>query len=159
MKKLKQVILDYLSQGLSRRRVALAIAAGLAIGIFPIYGPMSMLCLGLGWVTGLNATILLAGLYAMSFAKPLLILPFLLIGEWVFQADPMGISLVELARRFSMSPWATLAEFAWSLVHAIVGWLVILPLLFPLLYFTSLFLVRRVDAWRPRPSRAKSIQP
>ena len=158
MKKLKQIIREYLAKGLSQKRIAVAIAVGLSLGIFPIYGPMSLLCIGLGWATGLNAPILLAGVYAMTFAKPLLILPFLKIGEWVFQADPMGVSLVELTRRFSMSPGGTLAEFAWSFVHAMVGWLVTLPLLLPFLYFTSLSLVHGIDPWRSGHSHERTVQ-
>ena len=134
MKKLKKTILKYLKAGLSYSQVSWAMTLGVTLGLFPIYGLSSFMCLGLAWATRLNAPIMLAATYSMSFVKPLLIIPFLKLGEWLFQAEPMRIGLAALMQRFAESPWATLAEFGWSFVHALSGWLVVIPLLLPVLY-------------------------
>lgn len=155
MKKVKHIILRALTDGLSTRRVSLALAIGLSMGIFPIYGPVSMLCVLLAWVTRLNMPVMLGGVYAMALIKPLLILPFLRLGEWMFRADPMGISLVELSRRFSETPLSTLQAFSWSFLHAIAGWLAVLPLLIPLFYYTSKPIVLGID--RIRISRQQAV--
>lgn len=146
-KKLKSVILDFLSKGLSPRKISIGVALGICMGIFPIYGPITVICFGLAWILRLNAPLVVAGCYSMTFVKPVLILPFLKLGEWIFRADPMGISLTELTRQFFDAPFATLQEFAWSFLHAIVGWLSVLLLLMPVIYFITL---RIVHTWQHR---------
>ncbi|MCB1069670.1 MAG: hypothetical protein KDL31_04895 [Kiritimatiellae bacterium] len=86
--------------------------------------------------------------------KPLLILPFLRIGERLFQATPMPISLVELTRHFGEAPLATLQEFSWSFVHAITGWLVVSPLLLALI-FSILLAIFNLTSW-PWPGEGGS---
>lgn len=156
MRKLTQHISRCLKQGLRSEEIALAVAFGIAIGVFPIYGLTSVLCLGVAWVMRWNGPILFAGAYTMTLIKPLLILPFLRLGEWVFRVDPMPISLVELSRRFAETPLDTLGEFAWSFLHALAGWLVVLPILIPLLYRVCLVLVERLS---PTPSDRPSPTP
>lgn len=145
VKKIKQLSLGLLRIGLSPTRIAGTISAGIVLGIFPIYGPISLVCLGLAWLGRLNVPILLASYYSMAWLKPLLILPFLRAGEIVFAAEPMPISLVELGRRFSTDALGTLGEFGWSFVHALTGWLVTAPVLLMLLYPLALLLATR---WR-----------
>ncbi|MFT5473363.1 MAG: hypothetical protein ACI856_001695, partial [Kiritimatiellia bacterium] len=120
MKKLNTTILDYLKAGMSHRKISFAVALGIIIGIFPIYGLSSAMCLGLAWATRLNTPIMIASVYSMSFVKPLLIIPFIKLGEWIFQAQPMGITLASLTKRFAEAPLHTLAEFGWSFTHALV---------------------------------------
>ena len=147
MSRIKQVVLECLRSGLSPHKVAIALAVGICVGIFPIYGPFTLVCVALVWLGRLNAPIVFAGYYGMTFVKPLLIIPFLKLGEWVFQAEPMTISLTELARRFAVDAMGTLAEFGWSFIHATVGWLVTLPLLVLFLYGGSRFLI---NLWNKR---------
>ncbi|MFT7489164.1 MAG: hypothetical protein ACI9OU_001566 [Candidatus Promineifilaceae bacterium] len=150
LKRLKAIILDYLKAGMSHREVSLAVSLGIIIGIFPIYGLATAMCLGLAWATRLNAPIMMASVYSMSFVKPLLIIPFLKMGEWMFQADPMGIALADLMSGFAQAPLATLREFSWSFTHALVAWLAVIPILVPILYRLCLMIVRRLDGFRKR---------
>ena len=83
----------------------------------------------------------------MIFVKPLLILPFLKLGEEIFGAESMPISIQELWVRFSDQPMATLVEFSWSFLHATVGWLVVAPLIFLAAYPVVHALALR---WRPK---------
>lgn len=145
MNKLKHKALALLGKGRSPRSVSMAIAAGITLGIFPIYGPITLLCLMVAWLTRLNAPMMIAGLYTMTFVKPLLILPYLRLGEFLFRADPMPISLVELSRRFSESALGTLQEFGWSFAYATFGWLVTVPLLIAIFYSVSLALINRMN--------------
>lgn len=144
MRTLKHVIRTCLNKGLHPEDIALAVALGILMGVFPIYIPVSLLCLGAAWLTRLSGPILLAGVYTMTWVKPLLIVPFLRLGEWICGAEPLGISLVELFRRFAEAPLGTVGEFAWSFLHALVGWLVVLPILIPVLQRFCLMLLKRV---------------
>ena len=98
--------------------IAGAISFGIVMGVFPIYGPVSLLCLALAALFRLNLPTAFAAYYSMTFTKPILIIPFLRIGEFLFQADPMPLSLAQLTTRFVSDTLGTLSEFGWSFVHA-----------------------------------------
>lgn len=146
MKTLKSKALDTLRSGLGPRPAAIAIAAGVTLGVFPVYGPITLICLAVAWLARLNAPLMLAGLYTMTFVKPLLILPYLRLGEFLFGADPMPISLVELSRRFAEDAIGTFSEFGWSFAHAVSGWLITVPPLMAILYAASRLAIRQ---WYP----------
>lgn len=147
MKKLLAMIQHLLREGLSPERIALAVALGLTIGVFPIYSPMSLMVIFLAWLLKLNKPLSLAAYYSMTLVMPLLIIPFLRLGEWAARAETASIHLVELSRRFSETPMETLQEFGWSFAHAIFGWALIAPILTGLLYALILRLGRR---WQER---------
>ncbi|MFT5122586.1 MAG: hypothetical protein ACI9TH_000298 [Kiritimatiellia bacterium] len=128
-RKLKELALKLLKDGLSPGKIALGIAVGIAIGNFPLYGPSTIMCLLAIALFRLNTPLVLAGHYSMTFVKPFLILPFLRIGEFVFRAEPLPLDLVALTRQFKADAWGTLQEFGWSFLHAVVGWCVMLPLM------------------------------
>ena len=137
-----------LTEGLSPEKVSLAVALGIALGLNPIYGPVTLLSLVLAFLLRLNKPLVVAACYTMSLVKPVLIIPFLKFGEWIFQADPMPISLVELSDRFAASPLATLREFAWSFLHATAGWLVTAPVVMVAVYLVCLAVIRRWQTQR-----------
>lgn len=145
---LKTTAATFLRQGLSPASVAVAIAVGAVFGVFPIYGPVSLLCLAVVWLAHLNAPTTFAAYYSMALMKPLLIIPFLRLGEWLFRAEPMSISLVELTRRFGEDAMGTLKTFGWSFLHAAVGWLVVAPFLLGAIYLISRASIHRWHSWR-----------
>ncbi|WFB36140.1 DUF2062 domain-containing protein [Kiritimatiellota bacterium B12222] len=144
--KLKALISQHLRQGLSQTKIAQGVALGLAIGVFPIYGLSSVMSLCLASLFRLNLPLVIAGLYAVTFFKPFLIVPFLRIGEFLFRADPLPINLVQLSEHFQENAWATLQEFGWSFFYATVGWVALLPMSFGLTYF---ILRSMIFKWRP----------
>ena len=145
MKKIKKTAFEYMRMGLRPSGIAAAISFGIVMGVFPIYGPVSLLCLALAALFRLNLPTAFAAYYSMTFTKPILIIPFLRMGEFLFQADPMPLSLAQLTTRFVSDTLGTLSEFGWSFVHAMAGWLFVAPFLIGLLYPVTLFLANR---WR-----------
>jgi uncharacterized protein (DUF2062 family) len=143
MKRLVALIRKLVTEGLSPQKISWAVALGITLGIHPIYGPVTLIALGLAFLLRLNKALVLAACYAMAFIKPMLILPYLKLGEWLFRADPMPISLVQLSARFAAAPVGTLQEFAWSFLHAFVGWLVTVPLLLGGVYLVMMAVIRR----------------
>jgi len=143
MKRIKQTAFKFLRSGLRPSGIAAAISLGIVMGVFPIYGPISVLCLALAALFRLNLPIAFAAYYSMTFTKPILIIPFLRMGEFLFQADPMPMSLAQLTTRFVSDARGTLSEFGWSFVHAMAGWLFVAPFLIGLLYPVTLVLANR----------------
>jgi uncharacterized protein (DUF2062 family) len=146
MNRIKQKTIEFLKKGMKPSPMAAAISSGLILGVFPIYGPISLLALGLAWAFRLNVPLMFAGYYSMAFVKPILILPFIRLGEFIFQAKPMSISLLELAQRFHEHAGDTLREFGWAFVHAMVGWAVVVPLLALILYPITLHCALRWES-------------
>lgn len=150
MKKLLELLKRLLHEGLSPEKASLAAALGISFGLCPLIGPVTLMLLGLAFILRLNKPLVIAAGYSMSFVKPVLIIPFLKLGEWIFRADPLTISVEELAKQFSEAPMATLREFAWSFAHATVGWLAVTPLLMGGIYLASMSLIRK---WHERRAR------
>ena len=142
-KKTTKLIKKLLSEGLSPKRIAIAIALGIMIGIIPIYGVSTAMCGLVIWGFKLNAPVLFANHYAMTFVTPFLIIPFLRIGEWIFRAEPMPLSVTQLTEKFSEDAWGFFQEFGWSFLHASVGWVVSLPIVVGRIYVVSLLVIER----------------
>lgn len=92
----------------------------------------------------LNQPVVQAFNWVLGPLKIALIFPFLRFGEWVFQADAFALSLTEFSKRFFNDWRSTTAEFGWTFVHAIVGWLIWAPLVYLMLYWLACSLVKRV---------------
>ncbi len=95
----------------------------------------------------LNQPVVQACNWIIGPVKIALIFPFLRLGEALFQADPFRLSLTDFSQRFFSDIDGTTAEFAWTFVHAITGWLVCAPLLYFVLLKLSLL-------WVPKSRRA-----
>lgn len=131
-----QLLRCQLTQGLSPERASFAVGFGLHIGVFPILGFSTMLCVVTAAVLRLNQPLVLAMNFAMSIPKWLLMIPFLRLGEIIMGADAFPLNLVELTASFTNAPWRTLMEFGGVFFHAFLGWVVVLPL--------SVFLARAI---------------
>jgi uncharacterized protein (DUF2062 family) len=153
LKKSANLLKKVLREGLSPHRAAIAVAVGIAIGIFPIYGTTTVMCVVAAFIFRLNAPLIFANHYAMSLVKPLLIIPFLRVGEWVFRAEAMPLSVPQLVSRFRADAGAFFQEFGWSFLHATVGWLVVMPFLLGTVYLICFQVIHR---W---PKRAAADTP
>lgn len=129
-RKTKQQISEAFRRGWTLNQVCWSLTLGLVIGLFPIYGTTTILCVIAASSWKLNHVLIQTGNYLISPLKLLLIFPFLRLGEWIFQVEvPLSLNLAQLFERFGKDPLGMLAEFAGSFLHAIVGWaVVVVPL-------------------------------
>ncbi len=114
-----------------------AIGMALTVGVFPIMGfatPVNTLA---GLVFRLNQPVVQAANFSTAPLKLALIYPFLRLGEWIFGAEPLSLSLIELTERFAADWLGMLREFGWSFLHATVGWLICVPLLYFCFFWLS----------------------
>ena len=135
--RLKSTLGKQLTQGLGVRACQRAIGMALTVGVFPIMGfatPVNTLA---GLVFRLNQPVVQAANFSTAPLKLALIYPFLRLGEWVFRAEPLTLSLIELTERFAADWLGMLQEFGWSFLHAAVGWLVCVPLLYFCFFWLS----------------------
>lgn len=140
----KSVLRAQLTQGLDPRACRAAIASTVTIGVFPIIGFSTPINTLAAFFFRLNQPIVQAFNWVLGPLKIALIFPFLRFGEWLFGSEPFTLSLTEFSKRFFSDWQTTTSEFAWTFVHAIVGWLVCVPLIYLSLFYLSRPAVERI---------------
>ncbi|MDA3873371.1 MAG: DUF2062 domain-containing protein [Kiritimatiellae bacterium] len=147
--KLRQRIVNALKQGWSPSAVCWSAGWGVTIGVFPIYGVTTAALAVIGWIWKLNHSILQGFNYLVTPLKFILIIPYIRLGEWMFQTQsPFRLSIPEFTRRFQAAPLQTLSEFAMTFVHAICGWLLSAPLWMLVIYVSMRILIKTGEVTR-----------
>ena len=84
----KRNVTQWLSQGISPRRLALTLALGFAVGCIPVVGIPTLLCAALALTLRLNFPAIQAANYAAMPLQLVLIVPFVRLGGWLVAARP-----------------------------------------------------------------------
>ncbi len=143
-RRLIRPILDLLRQGVTPEKLALSIALGLALSVFPAVGWTTTLCALAALLFRLNLPAIQLINYFMYPAQIALLLPFFRLGEIIFRAPHLPISIAGIYRMAHTNLWGTI-RFLWATTwHAIVVWAVLAPLFTALIYFVLIPLFRRV---------------
>lgn len=129
-------IVAQLRQGITPQQVALTLALGAVLGIFPILGATTALCAVVGiWLRLNQALIQLVNYLAYPLQLALLI-PFYRAGEHLFGAEPVPIVDVPgLIARFGADPWRFLLDYGRVGLYGITVWCLVAPALVALGYW------------------------
>ncbi len=139
-------VVALLKQGTSPEKLALSLAVGAALGLFPIMGATTVLCLLAGMMFRLSHPALQLVNYAVYPLQVSLILAFVRVGERLLGAAPVIFSPLTLVARFQQDPARFLAEFGMTGLRGILGWFVVAPFVAMALYFVLLTPLRRAAA-------------
>jgi uncharacterized protein (DUF2062 family) len=142
------VVLAQLRQGITPQKIALTIAIGITLGLFPILGSTTLLCFLAGVLLGLNQPIIQAVnylVYPLQFAG---IYFFIRIGEWLTRTAPLQFSIPGLLQQFRASPLHFFQEFGMTALRGVLAWTLIAPFAAAVLYFALLPLLRRLAQLR-----------
>lgn len=138
-------VLALLRMGASPRRLAWSIALGVAVGINPMLGTTTLLCLGLSFAFRLNVVASQIANHAVFPLELVLVIPFIRLGARVFRTAAMPLSsrvFMNLARH---SPLALLRQvWIWEW-HAFLLWLLIALGLVPLVAAVLTPILRLLD--------------
>ncbi len=121
-------LLGLLRKGLSPEALAWSVAVGLALGITPLYGTSTVLCLGVASAFRLNQPAMQVANYLAYPLQLALLIPFIRLGERLFGAPRLSLSLPILEEALKADAWGALGLFWTSLWHAGVAWLLVVPL-------------------------------
>jgi uncharacterized protein (DUF2062 family) len=154
--KIASAIVDQLTQGLSADRIALTVAVGLCIAIIPIVGVTTVLSFATAWALRLNQPIIQTINWSSYALQLLLIIPFIRLGERVFRAPRMTLSLEQLVAYAKSDPFGMLASLSATLGHAVVAWLLVIPFVGVLAFFATRPLIRSL-AMRLVAARRKEV--
>jgi uncharacterized protein (DUF2062 family) len=128
-------VLAQLRQGITPEKIALTIALGAMLGIFPVLGSTTLLCTAAGFALRLNQPILQIVNYLVYPLQIALILVFIRLGEHLFGAAPLPLSISQMLEKFRAAPAHFFREFAMTFVHCITAWLLLAPVCGAAIYF------------------------
>lgn len=120
-------IIHQLRQGITPKKIALSIALGSAVGIFPIFGSTTLLCALAAYFLKLNQPSIQLFNYLVSPIQIIFIPIFVRVGEWLFRAEHISFSVLELKDQFLASPVHFMEKFGLAGAHGIAAWILIAP--------------------------------
>lgn len=148
-RRLVEPLLALLRQGLTPEKLSLSVALGVSLGIFPMLGSTTILCALAAWTLRLNQPAIQLINYFTYSLQLILFVPFFQAGAWLFQSDPVDISVPAVFAMLSADPVATIGLFWVANVRAMVAWLLVSPFLAVATYAVLVPVFRRVvSAWR-----------
>ena len=140
-----------LRQGLTPERLALAV--GVATGLFLVIGSTTILSLGAAAALRLNLPALQL---ANWFTYPLqiaMIVPLVRLGECLAGAPPVSLSVVEVVASTAADPLGPLGRYGLTGLHGVLGWITVAPIAVLVLYRALLPALRgvqvRLRPWSP----------
>jgi hypothetical protein len=139
-----------LTQGVSPDKISLTLAVGTACSLLPFLGFTSLLNLGVGLWLRLNQPILQTLNQLLGPLQLVLIIVYVRIGEKIWGAPSIPLSVPTLLHAFRESPTAFLQRFGWTGVYAATAWLLSVPLLVGLIYFPLRPLLRKFSRRTPQ---------
>jgi uncharacterized protein (DUF2062 family) len=137
-------ILEQLKRGITPEKLSWTIALGFTLGIFPIMGSTSVVCLIAGYFLKLNQAIL--HLFK-SLTYPLhlaLILVFIRLGQHLNGVELIKFSIPQMMGQFKDDPAQFARDFGMAALYGIEAWAIAAIFLIPLLRYASLPLLRKL---------------
>jgi uncharacterized protein (DUF2062 family) len=138
-------ILALLRMGATPQRLAWSIAAGLVIGINPIVGTTTALCLAAAFAFRLNVVASQIANHAMFPLELVLVIPFIRLGSRVFHTAAMPLSPCLFLRAVRTAPLALTRQLWLWEWHALVVWAAISVVAVPLIALALTPLLRRMS--------------
>lgn len=136
----------FLKQGTRPEKLALCVAIGMVIGIFPVLGLTTLMCALVALALRLNQPAIQLVNYLMYPVQLALIVPFLKAGDAMFSGRSASLlNASVLATAVKNDPVQAIAIFWNSTLFAILLWVILAPLVAVPAYWIALSVFRR---WR-----------
>jgi uncharacterized protein (DUF2062 family) len=149
-RRLVDPVLELLRQGVTPQKIALSLAFGLGLGIFPVLGLSTVLCTVAAIVLRLNLPAIQLVNYLASPLQLALIVPFVRVGEHLLGLQAQPLSVGEGFRIMAAGILHAIVVLWGAIVHAALGWIVVGPaLIFALYRVFRPILVRAATLRRP----------
>jgi uncharacterized protein (DUF2062 family) len=143
-----------LRQGITPDRIALTVAVSTACSLLPFLGFTSLLNLGVGVWLRLNQPIMQTLNQLLGPVQLVLVVIYVRLGEKLWQAPAMPLSIPLLVQSFKADPRAFLQRFGWTGVHAASAWMLSVPLIVAGIYYPLRPVLRRFATRRARSLKA-----
>lgn len=146
-------IVEMLRQGVTPEKMALSMALGVALGVFPVLGTTTALCALVAFIWRLNLPAIQIVNYFVYPLQIALLIPFFRAGEKLFAAPHLPLSVPQIVAAVHISFWGA-TRFLWTTIwHAAAAWCLIAPVLMVLAYAILVALLRRIARRQAREKR------
>jgi uncharacterized protein (DUF2062 family) len=149
-------IVAQLTQGITPEKIALTVAVGGALALFPVLGTTTLLCLLIGILLRLNQPIIqMVNFLCAPIHLPLI---YLLIrwGQWLFGVPRVPFSMHFFVNLLWTDPVYFMHRFGSTLFHAIVVWAIAAPFWTAAIYYLLLPMLREIARLKAE-SAAKAL--
>jgi uncharacterized protein (DUF2062 family) len=144
-RKIIEPIVGLLKQGITPEKIALSIAVGVALGVFPVLGSTTALCAAAAVLLRLNLPAIQLVNWLVYPLQIVLLLPFIRLGETIYRAPPLPLNTTQLLALVRAGAWVATKQLWRSGVHAITAWTLVAPLGALLIYVILAPLLRRAQ--------------
>jgi len=145
-------IVELLRQGITPEKIALSIALGAAIGVFPVLGSTTLLCAAAALVLRLNLPAIQLVNYLMYPLQVILFLPFLEAGSRIMRTAPIALTMKQVFGMIQSNPWRLIKMLSGATLGAIAIWAILSPLVIGIIYIALAPLLRRAGRRMARAS-------
>jgi len=128
-------IVAQLKQGITPEKIALTIALGVVLGIFPILGATTILCAGAAAWLRLNQPIIQLVNYFVYPVQLVVIIPFYRAGETLFGRPHLPLSIPMLVERFRADTVKFFGDFGLIGMQGIFVWCLLAPFVAAAAYY------------------------
>jgi uncharacterized protein (DUF2062 family) len=149
-------ILALLRQGITPEKIALSLAFGLGLGIFPVLGLPTILCTAAALILRLNLAAIQLVNYLAAPLQLALIIPFVRLGEHLVHAAPQPLTVSGGLKLLAAGAFKAVIVLWGAIVHAALGWALAGP---PFIYLVYLLLKPLIVKAARNTRRARSAAP
>ena len=139
---------NLLLQGTSPRLIAIAIAGGAVLGIFPVIGSTTLLCTIFALALRLNIPLVQLVNFSVYPLQVIMIIPFMKMGEYIFGIESLSYSLDDIYRLVTGDILNAISVLWNVTLQGIGAWVITAPFLFALIYFPLYTLIRKFERIR-----------
>ena len=124
-------VLALLRRGATPEKLAWSLATGILIGINPLIGSTTILCLLLAFLFRLNIVASQLANHVIYPLQILLVIPFIRLGSAIFHTAPMPLSAKELLNAARSHPVQLIRELWLWESHAFILWTIFAAVAIP----------------------------
>jgi uncharacterized protein (DUF2062 family) len=136
-------IVESLRHGVTPEKMALSLALGMALGVFPVLGTTTALCALVAFAWRLNLPAIQLVNYFVYPLQLALLIPFFGAGEKLFGAPHLPLSVTQILATVRASFWGA-TRLLWTTIwHAAVAWCLVAPVFVALAYLVLVPVLRR----------------
>jgi uncharacterized protein (DUF2062 family) len=152
---LEPVLLQF-QHGANADKLALSLAMGVALGVFPVLGVTTVLCAVAATWLRLNQVAIQAVNYLVYPLQLALYIPFLRLGARLFGSPPVASSLAQIQAEMRADLGRAIGAYASANLRAIAVWALLAPALMALLHLALRPLLARLPLPAADPARANA---
>ncbi|MGH9743147.1 MAG: DUF2062 domain-containing protein [Candidatus Acidiferrum sp.] len=137
-------VIELLRQGVTPEKLALSLALGAVLGVFPVLGTTTALCAIAALILRLNLPAIQIVNYFVYPAQLALLIPFFHFGEKLFGAPHLPLLPAQVLGMVRANPWGAM-QFLWTTVwHAAAAWCLGAPVVALSIYVVLVPVLKRV---------------